>query len=260
MTVHGVFPFGRKVKVLRQKGTAQKDVFVLGVYASAVHARWVGSNGKQKVAALAVASEPSIFWRGDGADRIVSSIRLPPSLGRLLPAGERFNGPSGRSLDDRFLYPLGISRDDVWLCDIYPYAMVNPHQLEAIRSEYAPLVSKHHLARTSLEVAPTLSPGKKRIGEIMAELRHSGARTLILLGDLPIQWFLAAFQREYRKLSDFGRGSQDYGLLHPIELDGRKLDVLPLVHPRQASRLGKSSTEWGDVHDQWVHRRAPTLL
>jgi len=260
MTDHGVFPFGSKVKVLRQKDRSHKDVFVLGVYASAVHAKWVGADGKQKVAALAVASEPGIFWKGNQASKIISSIQIPPSLGTLTPAGSRFNGPSGQSLDDCFLKPLGIDRTDVWLCDIYPYAMVNPNQLRAIRERYARLASKYRLPEASLEPAPTRPPGEARIRQIAAELRQSGARTLILLGDRPIQWFLQAFQDEYKRLSDFGTAPAKYGLLHQFELGGHKLNVLPLVHPRQASRLGRSSATWGRVHDQWIQRGAPALL
>ena len=260
MNGHGVFPFGRKVTILRQREKTHKDVFVLGVYASAVHARWVGGNGKQKVAALAVANEPCIFWKGDGAEEIIASIGLPPTLGELRAPGKRFNGPSGQSLDDCFLSPLGLAREDVWLCDVYPYAMVNPRQLEAIHREYTPLATKYRLRSASLELAPTRSPGQARVRHILAELRQSGAKTLILLGDRPIQWFLGAFQHKYGNLSDFGRGSSEYGLLHPVELDGYKLAVLPLAHPRQASRLGRSSASWGQLHDEWVARRAPTLL
>ena len=260
MTSHGVFPFGRKVKVLRQDDRSQHEIFVLGVYASAVHARWIGPDGNQKVAALAVASEPSIFWNGDDADKIVSAIKIPSALGELLPAGKRFNGPSGKSLDGSFLAPLGIMREDVWLCDIYPYAMVNPNQIKAIQRHYARSASKYHLPQASLELAPTHSPGKERIRQILTELRRSGARTLVLLGDRPIQWFLSAFRPECKRLSDFGTSPSEYGLAHPFELDGYKLDVLPLVHPRQASRLGKSSASWGRIHDEWVQQRAPTLL
>ena len=34
------FPFGEELKPLRQQDRTPKKVFVLGVYASAVHARW----------------------------------------------------------------------------------------------------------------------------------------------------------------------------------------------------------------------------
>src|SRR5438132_12716859 len=92
------FPFGEKVKQVKQEKKEGSKLFVLGVYASAVHARWVGADGKEKVKALAVASEPEIFWRGKNAETIVSSISIPKELGHLeLPSGATnkiFNGPS----------------------------------------------------------------------------------------------------------------------------------------------------------------------
>ena len=53
------FPVGQKLtKVQQTETTPNKEVFVLGVYASAVHAKWLDKDGKIKVHALAVASEP----------------------------------------------------------------------------------------------------------------------------------------------------------------------------------------------------------
>ena len=54
------FPFGEQLQPLRQEDKSPKKVFVLGVYASAVHARWK-KDGKVICQALAVASEPCIF-------------------------------------------------------------------------------------------------------------------------------------------------------------------------------------------------------
>ena len=61
----GTFPFGQPVLRVVQRDRGPKRVFVLGVYASAVHARWIGPDGRQRIGAVAVASEPEIFWRGD---------------------------------------------------------------------------------------------------------------------------------------------------------------------------------------------------
>jgi hypothetical protein len=74
MTNKYFFPFGQELKKVEQKDRSPKKVFVLGVYASAVHARWTDKNGDLKVSALAVASEPSIFWTSENADKIISSI------------------------------------------------------------------------------------------------------------------------------------------------------------------------------------------
>ena len=61
------FPFGTPITPVKQADTTPKRVFVLGVYASAVHARWVADDGKTIINALGVASEPEIFWRGEEA-------------------------------------------------------------------------------------------------------------------------------------------------------------------------------------------------
>ena len=71
------FPFGQELHPLVQEDTSPKKVFVLGVYASAVHARWK-KDGQIVCQALAVASEPRIFWDGDPAEakQIIDSIRF----------------------------------------------------------------------------------------------------------------------------------------------------------------------------------------
>ena len=72
------YPFGEIVQPLIQQDRTPKKVFVLGVYASAVHARWKRGN-KIVCQALAVASEPRIFWDGnqEEAKQIISRIRIP---------------------------------------------------------------------------------------------------------------------------------------------------------------------------------------
>ena len=102
------FPFGKQLHPLVQEDTSPKKVFVLGVYASAVHARWK-KDGQILCQALAVASEPRIFWDGDPAEakNIIDSISIPPELGTLEPAGRQLNGPSAKVLDENILAPLG---------------------------------------------------------------------------------------------------------------------------------------------------------
>ena len=87
------FPFGLYLNKVEQKDKKPKKVFILGVYASAVHAKWIDANNKVKVKALAVASEPYIFWKGDNAEKIIEGIKIPKEVGRLKPADLIFNGP-----------------------------------------------------------------------------------------------------------------------------------------------------------------------
>ena len=94
-----LYPFGQKLHPLVQEDKTPKKVFVLGVYASAVHARWM-RDGQIVCRALAVASEPRIFWDGnpDEAKAIIDKIKIPQELGILVPAGKRLNGPSAKEI------------------------------------------------------------------------------------------------------------------------------------------------------------------
>ena len=111
---------------MRQEDRGPKKVFVLGVYASAVHARGIVPDGKQLISAVGIASEPEIFWRGDRNDveQVIRNMALPPEAGQLEPASDKLNGPSGLALDDLFLRPLGLSRADAWLCDLVPHSCI----------------------------------------------------------------------------------------------------------------------------------------
>lgn len=68
------FPFGQPLRRVEQVDRSPKPVFVLGVYASAVHATWLGEGGRVRVRALAVASEPYLFWKGDGAEAVIDQL------------------------------------------------------------------------------------------------------------------------------------------------------------------------------------------
>lgn len=231
MSAVGTFPFGKPVNVVAQQDRTHKRVFVLGVYASAVHARWIGPDGKHAVKALVVASEPYIFWRGDGAEEIIAGIPVPKELGRLESPGDGLNGPSGVALDDLFLKPLGLTRGDAWLCDLVPHSCVNPAQLKAIERAYIPVAERHGLPAPSTPEVPRILADDSRRKEILAELRESKATVLVLLGDQPIKWFLAHFDTRWKRLADF----KPYGALHDATVDGLNIAVLPLAHPRQRS-------------------------
>ena len=154
--MHYQFPFGEELHVLSQQDRTPKKVFVLGVYASAVHARWL-KNGRTVCQALAVASEPRIFWDGDPreAEEIIRRIRIPQELGTLVPADRNFNGPSAKVLDDHILAPLGCTREEAWLCDCLPEARLNPGQVRAIRDRYDPLIREYGLNEVTVPPRPS---------------------------------------------------------------------------------------------------------
>ena len=251
-----IFPFGQHLQPVTQQEQSPKKVFILGVYASAVHARWIGADSKTKIMALAVASEPYIFWRGDGAQDIIDKINVPKEAGRLIAAPPNLNGPSGNTLDKSFIEPLDLSRDDCWLCDIYPYSCMNPKQKAAVEREYMHLVEPMGLPLPNMPPEPSSEPGQERRDEILAELEASQAKTIVLLGDLPIKWWLRFYDDTWTALSDFGTDKNSYGQLHECRIGDNSYQILPLVHPRQAGRLGAHSGKWAELHEQWVKSRA----
>ena len=249
----GVFPFGESVLPVVQHDRTRKRTFVLGVYASAVHARWLGANGRQKIGAVAVASEPEIFWRGspEAAESIVASIALPDGAGRLVAASAQLNGPSGKALDELFLAPLGLVRGDAWLCDLVPHSCMNEKQAAALRREYHPKREALGLPQYDWPLLPSQLADDERRASIEAELLESGAEVLITLGDQPLKWFARHYGAE-PQLAACVRTSGGYGRPIPMTVGGRRLQLLPLVHPRQAARLGRHSEEWTELHKAWV--------
>ena len=85
---------------------------------------------------------------------------------------------------------------------------------------------------------------------------ESQARILILLDDMPIKWFLRYLDNRWKQLSDFGRDRNSYGRLHSIRVGNKEIEVLPLAHPRQIAKLGKSSAVWYNLHKTWLELSA----
>jgi hypothetical protein len=250
-----VFPFGEPLRVVTQQDRTPKKVFVLGVYASAVHAKWVSPEGKLISRALAVASEPCVFWNGDTneAEEIISRIRIPQEAGYLQAADKQYNGPSGRAMDELYLSPLGYSRNETWHCDLVPYSCQNPNQADAIERAYNPVKAAYNLPDVTIPRPPATPADEKRREEILRELAESQAATIILLGDDPIQWFLSPVSGcSQQRLADFGKDA--YGTTITTTIAGKVYSVLPLVHPRQAAGLGSNTQEWQDIHRNWLNK------
>lgn len=228
-----------------------------------MHARWVGADERVRVKALAVASEPEMFWAGGGAKPVIEAIPVPAPLGRLtepVTPNLSLNGPSGQSLNEEYLDALGLCRGDVWLCHVYPYACMNPGQEKAIKREYLPLMNEYDLPWPSLRRAPRCSPGRGRVEEIWDELVQSRADVVVTLGDRPLEWFFRHLEPTCRRISDFGDEADNYGRIHSFTIRGRQLESLPLIHPRQACKLGPSSPKWHKRHQMWRKEVAVGLV
>ena len=251
-----LFPFGKELHSLIQEDRTPKNVFVLGVYASAVHARWK-KDGQIICQALAVASEPYIFWDGDidQAKEIINSVNIPSELGYLEPAGKQLNGPSAKVLDENILKPLGYARKDAWLCDCLPETRINSSQAKVIKEKYTPLIEKYGLNHVTIPNRPTVFCDQKRAEEITEELMSSKAELLVLLGDIPILQYLKKVANvPYSTLGEYV-DLYGYGNITKVVINGKEINVLPLAHPRQIGALGLHSEKWHNLHKDWEKGR-----
>ena len=250
------FPFGEKLHRLVQEDRTPKKVFVLGVYASAVHARWM-KDGKVECPALAVASEPRIFWDGneDEAREIIGRIKIPAELGTLSPAGKNLNGPSAKVLDEQILAPLGFSRKDAWLCDLLTESRINSGQKKAIERCYNEYIGQYGLNPVTVPERKSKFCDARRAAEILEELKESDARLLVLLGDIPIKQFLKRVADiPYSSLQEYV-DLYEYGKPTDVTIQGKTIKVLPLAHPRQIGALGAHSETWYNMHQKWEKNR-----
>ena len=97
------------------------------------------------------------------------------------------------------------------------------------------------------------------LGRVGRRMSDSVAEILVTLGDQPLAWF-ARFYGSHGALGHYGKTPDTYGRLHDLQIAGKTLKLLPLVHPRQAGRLGSHSTGWSKLHAHWAAHAAPSLL
>lgn len=250
------FPFGQPLHIRTQQDRSPKSTFILGAYSGAVHACWSDAEGVMLVKALAVASEPEMYWTGDSSgvtsEDIVREIVVPQGAGTLGATAAGYNGLAGRVLDARILEPLSLSRADVWLCDCVPHTCLNNVQRKAIKRQYFNRMAQFHLPVPEMPSVPELIT-EQRCAEIIAELHESGAERMIVLGDQALDWFVRPVTGdwEWRNLHDFV-DDQGYGAVVRRSIAGRDVDILPLAHPRQIAHSGTPDSTWYDVHNAYL--------
>jgi len=189
------------------------------------------------------------------AKAIIDKIKIPPELGKLVPAERLFNGPSGKVLDEHILAPLEFTRKDVWLCDCLPETRLNTNQVNVINERYNPLIKQYGLNEVTIPKEPCVFCNEIRTKEITDELMQSKADLLVLLGDIPIAQYL---KREtdvpYTSLQEY-TDLYGYGISSDVIINGRTMQVLPLAHPRQIGGLGEHSNRWKLAHLEWENKQ-----
>lgn len=136
---------------------------------------------------------------------------------------------------------------------------MNHRQKRAIEDRYRPEMRRFGLPEPAWPRVPTVLADARRRAEIEAELHESRADVLITLGDEPLRWF-ARYYGAKAQLRSYGRDRATYGRLHSIRIGGRDIQLLPVVHPRHAARLGTHSSTWAGLHQAWASEVASGLL
>ena len=268
------FPFGlRSTPRPPRRPSGDVEVFVLGVYPSALHVRWTlptwSPAATRVVGALAVADEPTVFW--DGADAIArveewkASVGFregdaPGDWGTATAAG---NGTSGRSVRDRVLNPLGADVAATWFTDAVDRYFVKRggatrQQGDVIDAVYQPFAAAAGLPSASIPQRPTPAQlveiaATEHRDRLRIELEEASARVVVTLGEEGRQVLLA--------IADFVSGpplkpldsrtiaAERYGDPGQVKVGTWAATWHAVVHPGNRDRF------WKGLHDQWIDKR-----
>jgi hypothetical protein len=238
------FPFGATLAPVQPSAASARRILVLGVYASALHARWkYGSGRRDYVAALAVDNEPTPFWDGRDQEDRIASVR--PPFGQLLPTPQ--NGCSGKALDEHYLQRLNLLRGDCWITDLHNRYLAQRAQRLAFERAYR-AVGAQAPPWTLPPRTGTVHPSKARLRELQAEFTTASPRWVITLGAEPLD--VLGLPRLDK--ATYGRASR-------AVIWGREVGLLAFTHPRNAGRLGAFSQDWYDRHKTWSDEEASTV-
>ena len=271
------FPFGSpSTPRPPRRPTKPTELFVLGVYPSALHVRWTPPAwadelpGVEPIGALAIGDEPTVFWDGitPDPDDLVAAWRQqvtfkegdgPEQWGHIRQAG---NGTSGRPVVERVLEPLGIAAESTWFSDCVNTYFVKGgvgSQGTAWAERYQPFANAVGLPkptipdRLKIEELVAVASGDHR-SRLRGELLGSTSPLVVTLGE--------EARRVLANIADEASGpptkpltqeadrriDEDYGEPGTIRVDGQTLTWRALVHP------GQRSAAWAATHHGWVER------
>ena len=280
MLGQATFPFG-KPSTARPPRTpsGSAELFVLGVYPSALHVRWSPPGWEQSrlgvgpIGALAVDDEPTVFWDGADAQDRIEQWRADVGFregdangtwGHVRAAG---NGTSGRSVAERVLAPLGMAAEATWFSDVVDRFFVKSgnarrrEQADAINADYAPFAVEAGLPEARLPSRPGteeliqlgLAEHSQRLREELTQARAPVVVTLgeearrVLQGIADSAGGPPALPLEGRRLT--GDAGATYGEAGTVTLGDIDAQWYALVHP------GQRSPVWTGLHDAWIKRR-----
>lgn len=285
----GVFPFGRPNTVRPARMVRNADVVVVGVYPSAWHVAWrapphlVKPGASGGVAALAVDVEPTVFWDGNADDYGERLARWKAEVGfvdgkhgAISAKPPKTNGSSGDKVVRHYLTPLGLGAERTTFTDVYPVFLIKSasgsrrEQGDAIRAEYDSIAPAMGLptctlpARIARAKLPALAAAEFA-DRLLADLDASRGPLVITLGEEVWATFMAIERLQARPpCTRFDELYGDtYGQTGKVNVAGRELTWLPLVHPGLLKGSpspdaaldfggGRTPAGWATLHARWA--------
>jgi hypothetical protein len=264
---------------------------IIGTYPSALHVSWrvpdyakakLPATASGRVASLAVDVEPTVFWDGAGANRLVEQWKQsvgfvegndPGSHGH---ASAAVNGPSGSGLQTDYFPALPFPLQDTAFVDVYPVYFVKAGsakrrgQADAIEQEYDAIVetlsgpagSHPRFVRASLPLRPTkaqLPPlAFERFGSwLTGVITDLAPERIVTLGEEVWQTMgHAGFLHDPLAHSLGETRHHGYGQTGQLKVDGSLIEWTALAHPGAIRQSENTPGSWGSVHARWLEENA----
>ena len=201
---------------------------------------------------MPIDDEPTPFWDGDGeAEYVAAWARkvFRAGWGKVEPAG---NGTTGRALDEHYLRPLGIAREQTWITDCVDTYCISEAGRRAIDARFKPFAAAHGLPQTELlahrsDRTIVEEAIADHLSRLRRELRRASPSVVMTLGSAAARVFAAVVD-----VPDPGGLRVDgYGARRAFTLAGKSLDWYPLVHPRARRQIA----HWTSAHELWCAAR-----
>lgn len=147
---------------------------------------------------------------------------------------------SGQSLDANYLRPLGLTRDQVWITDLF-------------KCRY-PKDVYHAKRQAEPRIQTTVVAACKRW--LLEEIAFARPAVIVTLSDSQV------YQRLRRAfaLHTPSRFEVAAGMPHQIDLDGQTQCLFPMVHPDVARPLGMGDHRKRHAREKWAPIHASTHL
>ena len=143
---------------------------------------------------------------------------------------------SGQSLQVNFLQPLGLSRDEVWITDLF-------------KCRY-PKDVHHNKQQAEDRIRREVVGACKRW--LIEEIRYARPKIVVTLSDRQVYQRM----RNAFSLATPARFARAAGRCHQVELGGISVTLFPMVHPDVASPIGQGDARKVRTREKWapIHR------